>query len=168
MSGIYRDPPISYKSSFDRSKPKLVTLYHNDADGNTNSLKVPLFTDKGGLEELLYVEESFRNAARELQLPIHRYLTHFARCLNTDAQTQWNELIRDPEDDEIKYDQDVIEGYTLAITDFVKLYCNANDARDIMHAYQEKAGLNMQDTRRQNRHAPQIHHQAPWYSLSAF
>ena len=136
MAGLYRDPPITYKRAFDSSKPKLVTLYNHDDDGNTDSMKVPLFTGKGGLEELLLVEESFRNAADIINLPITKYITDFTRCLTTDAQSKWKNLIRDPLDPtQLQYEDSEIGGFEQVVLDFTKLYCNARDARDIMHTY---------------------------------
>ena len=49
-------------------------------------------------------------------------------------------MIKDPLDpEEFQYSQEEIGGYEQAFIDFTQLYCNATDARDIMHTYLRSA-----------------------------
>jgi len=128
MAGLYRDPPIPYKRAFDSSRPKLVTLTVYNAQDQEDSVKVPLFTDSGGLEELLHTEEAFRNAARDLELPVNKHIRYLGRCLSVDAQTKWRSLTKQG------YSQ-TLNGYKQAFSAFIKEYCSAEDAKDIMHTY---------------------------------
>mmetsp|Transcript_14767 Transcript_14767/g.34162 ORF Transcript_14767/g.34162 Transcript_14767/m.34162 type:complete len:382 (-) Transcript_14767:1452-2597(-) len=132
MAGLYRDPPIHYKRAFDSSKPKLVTLTVYNKQDQEDSVKVPLFTGVD-LEELLHTEEAFRNAARDLELPANKYIRYLGRCLSVDAQTKWRSLTKQG------YSQ-TLNGYKQAFSAFIKEeYCNAEDAKDIMHAYLRSA-----------------------------
>ena len=126
MAGLYRDPPIPYKRAFNSSKPKLVTLtvYNKDQE---DSVKVPLFTNVD-LEELLHTEEAFQNAAEDLGLSANKYIRYFGRCLSVDAQTKWRSLTKQG------YSQ-TLNGYKQAFSAFIKEYCSAEDAKDIMHTY---------------------------------
>ena len=130
MAGLYRDPPIPYKRAFDSSNPKLVTLTVYNAEDQEDSVKVPLFTDTGGLEELLHTEEAFQNAAEDLDLSVNKYIKYFGRCLCVNAQTKWRALTRSQRDYPTTRN-----GYTRAVSSFIKEYCSAEDAKDIMHTY---------------------------------
>jgi len=131
MAGLYRDPPIPYKRAFDSSRPKLVTLTVYNAQDQEDSVKVPLFTDSGGLEELLHTEEAFRNAARDLELPVNKHIRYLGRCLSVDAQTKWRDLTENH-----RQYPPTLNGYKQAFSAFIKEeYCNAEDAKDIMHTY---------------------------------
>ena len=131
MAGLYRDPPIPYTRAFDSSRPKLVTLTVYNAQDQEDSVKVPLFTDSGGLEELLHTEEAFRNAARDLELPVNKYIRYLGRCLSVDAQTKWRDLTKNQ-----RQYPPTLNGYKRAFSAFIKEeYCNAADAKDIMHTY---------------------------------
>mmetsp|Transcript_27601 Transcript_27601/g.75272 ORF Transcript_27601/g.75272 Transcript_27601/m.75272 type:complete len:205 (-) Transcript_27601:125-739(-) len=132
MAGLYRDPPIPYTRAFDSSKPKLVTLttYKQDQE---DSVKVPLFTGVD-LEELLHTEEAFQNAARDLGLSADKYIRYLGRCLSVDAQTKWRDLTKNH-----RQYPPMLNGYKQAFSAFIKEYCSAEDAKDIMHAYLRSA-----------------------------
>ena len=128
MAGLYRDPPIPYTRAFDSSKPKLVTLTVYNKQDQEDSVKVPLFTGVSNLEELLHTEEAFQNAASDLELPANKYIRYLGRCLSVDAQTKWRSLTKQG------YSQ-TLNGYKQAFSAFIKEYCSAEDAKDIMHTY---------------------------------
>jgi len=134
MVGIYREPPIPYKSNFDSTKPKLVTLSTYDRDDHSDSVKVPLFTNKGGLEELLHTEEAFSNAAEDLSIGEANYIKYFGRCLCVNAQSKWRALTNSKENNRDKYPP-TKAGYEETFKAFIRMYCNPEDAKDIMHVY---------------------------------
>eukprot|EP00536_Pseudo-nitzschia_multiseries_P012573 jgi/Psemu1/32519/gm1.32519_g len=119
---------------FDRTKNKLATLKVYDADGNSQEWKVPIFSEDGGLEELLYCEEAFLITASTLPLSEDRYYESFTKILCPEAQRKWQETTRDDNND-INYPAN-IEGYEEAIKDYIQEhYCDAGDAKDIMQTY---------------------------------
>eukprot|EP00537_Pseudo-nitzschia_pungens_P006839 CAMPEP_0172377294 /NCGR_PEP_ID=MMETSP1060-20121228/68830_1 /TAXON_ID=37318 /ORGANISM="Pseudo-nitzschia pungens, Strain cf. cingulata" /LENGTH=395 /DNA_ID=CAMNT_0013104975 /DNA_START=66 /DNA_END=1253 /DNA_ORIENTATION=- len=161
MAGFYRDPPIPYTRAFDSSKPKLVTLTVYNAQDQEDSVKVPRFTDKGKLEELLHTKEAFQNAAEDLELSANKYIKYFGRCLCVNAQTEWKSLTRQGYPHSLNGYKRVkyfgrclcvnaqtewksltrqgyphsLNGYKRAFSAFIKRYCNPDDAKDIMHTY---------------------------------
>eukprot|EP00536_Pseudo-nitzschia_multiseries_P014489 jgi/Psemu1/38886/gm1.38886_g len=108
-TGLHCEPPITYDSSFDRTKNKLATLKVCDADGNSQEWKVPIFSEEGGLEELLYCEEAFLIAANTLPLSEDRYYELFTKILCPEAQHKWQET--NPDDNHEMNYPDNIEGY---------------------------------------------------------
>eukprot|EP00536_Pseudo-nitzschia_multiseries_P003798 jgi/Psemu1/8545/gm1.8545_g len=109
LTGLHHEPPITYDSSFDRTKNKLATLNVYDDNSNSQEWKVPIFSEERGLEELLYCEEAFLIAANTLPLPEDRYNEAFTKILCPDAQRKWQETTRD-DNHELNY-PDNIKGY---------------------------------------------------------
>eukprot|EP00536_Pseudo-nitzschia_multiseries_P013250 jgi/Psemu1/34568/gm1.34568_g len=133
-TGLHREPPITYDSSFDRTKNKLATLKVYDDNNNSQEWEIPIFSEEGGLEELLYCEEAFLIGAKCLPIPENRYIELFTKILCPEAQRKWYETTRDDNDD-LNY-PDNIKGYKEAFTDYIQEhYCDAGDAREIMHVY---------------------------------
>eukprot|EP00536_Pseudo-nitzschia_multiseries_P013578 jgi/Psemu1/35662/gm1.35662_g len=59
-TGLHREPPITYDFSCDRTKNKLATLKVYDAKSNLKEeWKLPIFSEEGGLEELLYSQRKW-------------------------------------------------------------------------------------------------------------
>eukprot|EP00536_Pseudo-nitzschia_multiseries_P006330 jgi/Psemu1/14979/gm1.14979_g len=134
-TGLHHEPPITYDSSFDRqTENKLATIKIYDENNNLQGCKIPIFTEEGGLEELLYCEEAFfLIEAQTLPLPEDQYIKAFTRACCPEAKHKWQETTRD-KNHELNY-SDNINGYAEAFTDSIQEhYCNADDAREIMQA----------------------------------
>eukprot|EP00536_Pseudo-nitzschia_multiseries_P011154 jgi/Psemu1/28011/gm1.28011_g len=133
-TGLHREPPITYGFSFDRTKNRLATLKVYDADGNSQEWKVPIFSEEGGLEELLYCEEAFLITANTLPLSEDRYYESLTKILCPEAQRKWQETTCN-DNHETNY-PDNIEGYKEAVKGCIQEhYCDAGDAREIMQTY---------------------------------
>eukprot|EP00536_Pseudo-nitzschia_multiseries_P009112 jgi/Psemu1/22359/gm1.22359_g len=136
MAGLYQQPPLTYTSSFDRNSPKLAIITINN-DGNKDSMKVPMFTEKGSVEELLYCKESFEHVANCLQISNENLINYFIQILVPDTQTKWHKLVQTAGDNlQVRYSQannrvDCIN----ATKDFSKFYYEVPDAKYIMHTY---------------------------------
>eukprot|EP00536_Pseudo-nitzschia_multiseries_P015568 jgi/Psemu1/43084/gm1.43084_g len=133
-TGLHCEPPITYDSSFDRTKNKLATLKVYDANSNSQEWKIPIFSEEGGLEELFYCEEAFLIGAKQLPLPENRYIELFTKILCPEEQRKWDKTTRD-DNDNLNY-PDNIEGYEEAFKDYIQEhYCDADDAQETMQAY---------------------------------
>eukprot|EP00536_Pseudo-nitzschia_multiseries_P007453 jgi/Psemu1/17997/gm1.17997_g len=122
-NGLHREPPtITYDSIYDENN-------------NLHKWKIPIFSEEGGLEELLYCKEAFLIRAKRLPLPENRYIELFTKILCPEEQRKWDKTTRD-DNDNLNY-PDNIQGYEEAFTDHYiqEHYCDAGDAREIMHTY---------------------------------
>eukprot|EP00536_Pseudo-nitzschia_multiseries_P003955 jgi/Psemu1/8902/gm1.8902_g len=106
---LHREPPNTYDSSFDRTKNKLATLKIYDDNHKSQEWKIPIFSEEGGLEGLLYCEEAFLIGAQTLPLPEDQYieaLTNKILCPEAQHNKWWQETTRD-KNHELNYSEDI-------------------------------------------------------------
>jgi hypothetical protein len=85
---------IDYKSSFVHSELERVKITQTFADGSTKTKKCPTFLGEFGIESLLYVEERFRNFARQLLFDTGPELfDNFEEILTDSAEEKWENLV---------------------------------------------------------------------------
>jgi hypothetical protein len=121
---------IDYKSSFIHSELERVKLTQTYADGSSKTKKCPTFSGEHGIESLLYVEERFRNIARQLSFDTGRELfDNFEEILTDSAEEKWENIVAG-----IGAAGRTANQFNTEMTNFYLRYVD-NEARDTMFKY---------------------------------
>jgi hypothetical protein len=121
---------IDYKSPFIHSELERVKLTQTYADGSTKTKKCPRFSGEHGIESLLYIEESFRNIARQLLFDTGIELfDNFEEILTDSAEEKWENLVAG-----IGVAARTPARLDIEMTNFYLHYVD-NEARDTMFKY---------------------------------
>ena len=120
---------LNYKIAFKHEDFSQVKLFE-EVGGKFE--KCVVFTDTFGFEGLLYVEERFREVAKQLEYDGEQCFINFPKVLQGTALSNWKILVRG-----IHPDFQTLNDFNTQIKTFYRDYCDDN-ARDSMYEYLKK------------------------------
>ena len=103
--------------------------------GNLRKKTVPVFTAKYGVEGLFHVIDRFTKTAERLQLTAAERWDQWEECLDTVAESKWTNLTHG-----IANNHRTIPRLDRKIANFVSLYAEDPEPRDVLIAYRNRAG----------------------------
>eukprot|EP00957_Ditylum_brightwellii_P207517 15353354-Ditylum_brightwellii.AAC.1 len=125
-----KQPCIDYESRFKHSDLERVKLSQSYDNGTTKTKKCLVFTGAEGIEGLLYAEERFRSAARQLDFTTGPELfDNFEEVLTDSAEEKWDTIVSN-----INAATREVDHFDNAIKEFYLKYCGAQ-AKDTMFQY---------------------------------
>eukprot|EP00957_Ditylum_brightwellii_P050055 3794319-Ditylum_brightwellii.AAC.1 len=85
---------MKYEAIFKHSNVEKIKLFQNYDDGTTCNKKCPIFTSAEGIEGLLYIEERFREIARQLKFDTGpKLFSNFEEVITNTTEDKWDGIV---------------------------------------------------------------------------